>query len=119
MTSGPTTQQPTATTFEVSELVEAVMAGRMRIPTFQRGLRWQREDVRRLFDSIVRGYPIGSLLLWKRRAKADALRLGALKIDAQDLDEAYWVVDGQQRLTSLASALHDDGQSVRTRPGPS
>lgn len=105
------TQQPTATTFEVSELVELVLAGRMRIPAFQRGLRWQQEDVRRLFDSIVRGYPIGSLLLWKRRAKADTLELGALTIEAPASDEAYWVVDGQQRLTSLASALHDEGQN--------
>lgn len=103
------TQQPTATTFEVSDLVEAVLAGQMRIPAFQRGLRWQQEDVRRLFDSIVRGYPIGSLLLWKRRAKADTLQLGPLTIEAPAFEQAYWVVDGQQRLTSLASALHDQG----------
>jgi len=101
--------QPNARTYGVDDLVTEVLAGRVRIPDFQRPLRWGWEDVRRLFDSIVRGYPIGSLLLWARPAKAAALRLGALAIDAPPFDEALWVVDGQQRLTSLASALSDAG----------
>lgn len=106
-----TITQPSATTFEVSDLVEAVLAGRMRIPKFQRPLRWQQDDVGKLFDSIVRGYPVGVLLLWKRKADAEQIQLGALEIEAPAYDEAYWVVDGQQRLTSLACALSDQGQT--------
>lgn len=100
---------PSATTYTVDDLVSEVRSGRVRIPMFQRDLKWQWEDVRRLFDSIVRGYPIGSLLLWARHAEAEVVRLGALEVKAPEFDEALWVVDGQQRITSLANALSDEG----------
>ncbi len=59
--------------------------------------------------AIVKGYPIGNLLLWKRPAPAADLRLGGLRITARQFDEGWWVVDGQQRLTSLANALSEEG----------
>jgi hypothetical protein len=98
-----------AKTFPLEDLVGEVVSGYIRIPDFQRIFRWQWEDVKRLMDSIVRGYPIGSLLLWARPAPEDTLKIGALEIEAPSLDEARWVVDGQQRLTSLANALNDAG----------
>ncbi len=101
--------QPAARTFSVVDLVAAAIEGRIRIPEFQRPLRWQWEDVRRLFDSIVKGYPIGNLLLWKRPAPAADIKLGGLRFQARPFDEGWWVVDGQQRLTSLASALSEAG----------
>ncbi|HSV64749.1 MAG TPA: DUF262 domain-containing protein [Mycobacteriales bacterium] len=103
--------RPSATTFDVETLVQMAWRGQIRVPHFQRDFRWRQEDVRRLFDSIVRGYPIGSLLLWVRPAPAQQLHLGTLRIDAPDADQALWVVDGQQRVTSLANALHEAGQS--------
>lgn len=101
--------QPAARTFSVVDLVAAAIEGRIRIPEFQRPLRWQWEDVCRLFDSIVKGYPIGNLLLWKRPAPAADIKLGGLRFQARKFDEGWWVVDGQQRLTSLASALSEAG----------
>jgi uncharacterized protein DUF262 len=106
--------RPGATTREVETLVGMAWAGRIRVPRFQRDFRWNWEDVRRLFDSIVLGYPIGSLLLWERAAPAQTLRLGVLQIDAPEDRNALWVVDGQQRITSLANALHENGQSNTT-----
>jgi hypothetical protein len=103
--------QPTATTIDVEQLARWAWEGRIRIPHFQRPLRWQRDDVIKLFDSIVRGYPVGSLLLWRRPALAETVQLGALRIEAPRLSDALWVVDGQQRITGLANALHPDGQS--------
>lgn len=101
--------QPNATTYLLEDILTEVARGRVRIPDFQRQFRWQWEDARRLLESIVRGYPIGSLLLWARPAEQQSMRLGALHIDAPAVDEALWVVDGQQRLTSLANALNDAG----------
>jgi hypothetical protein len=101
--------QPTARTFELSDVVDYARIGRMRVPHFQRGLRWQFEDVKRLFDSIRKGYPIGSLLLWDRPSEGGKVLLGALKIDAPR-GQAYWIVDGQQRVTSLVNALTEAGQ---------
>lgn len=109
----PTTpiSQPAAKTISVVDLVAETINGRLRIPEFQRPLRWQWEDVRRLFDSIVKGYPIGSLLLWIRPAPEAHIRLGGLRIDARRFEDGWWVVDGQQRLTSLANALSDQGSA--------
>lgn len=110
MTNTPETMS-SATTYDVETLVKMAWQGRIRVPHFQRDFRWRWEDVRRLFDSIVRGYPVGSLLLWSRRAPAETLELGALHIEAPALDPALWVVDGQQRVTSLANALSPEGHA--------
>jgi len=109
--SGGLDTRPTATTLNVERLARWAWDGRIRIPHFQRPLRWQRDDVIKLFDSIVRGYPVGSLLLWHRSAPTEMLQLGALRISADKSPDALWVVDGQQRIISLANALHPVGQS--------
>lgn len=98
-----------ATTFTVQDLVTRAWRGDIRIPHFQRAFRWKRTDAERLFDSIVKNYPIGSLLLWARPGPETELTLGALRVAAPETEEALWVVDGQQRITSLANALHPDG----------
>lgn len=99
--------RPSARAFELEDLVTMVRGGQIRIPNFQRQFRWRERDVRRLFESVARGYPIGSLLLWQRPAQAERIMLGAMVVDAPRSDRALWVVDGQQRLTSLANALTD------------
>lgn len=109
MTGSGLNTQPNATTFNLADLVNHAWSGRIRVPRFQRPFRWDVQDVKRLFDSVVRGYPIGSILLWLRPAQAERVTLGALTINAPEMSEALWVVDGQQRITSLANALHDDG----------
>ncbi|MBV8542298.1 MAG: DUF262 domain-containing protein [Pseudonocardiales bacterium] len=106
MSSGLETR---ATTLDLDDLVGLAWSGRIRVPHFQRDFRWTRQDVIRLLDSVVKRYPVGGLLLWRRPAPAQRLTLGALRIDAPQVDQALWVVDGQQRVTSLANALHPDG----------
>jgi hypothetical protein len=87
------------------DLVAEVRSGVLRIPPFQRGFKWDSRDVVALFDSVAKGYPIGNLLLWRRPAPAQQLRVGAVDVDAPALDSALWVVDGQQRITALVSGL--------------
>ena len=89
----------------MEDLVARVLRGRVRVPTFQRGLKWERSDVRDLFDSIYHGYPIGSLLFYVSNGNAERLRVGPLEIDAEQTAESWWVVDGQQRVTALAACL--------------
>lgn len=97
--------RPEATTEMVEDLVRRAKEGRIRIPAFQRKLKWDKDDVIELFDSIYKGYPIGSLLLQRGKAPAKQFTLGPLQIDAPERSEALWVVDGQQRLTALAASL--------------
>lgn len=86
-------------------LVKLVVEGRIRLPSFQRDYRWQTRDVEDLFDSIRKRYPIGNLLLWERPAPADRITIGPLVLDVPAVQQARWVVDGQQRITSLVGAL--------------
>lgn len=101
--------RPTARMYDVETLVNMAWEGKIRVPHFQRDFRWLRRDVIRLLESILRGYPVGSLLLWRRPAAEERLKLGALSVKASATNEALWVVDGQQRITSLANALHEAG----------
>lgn len=110
----PLSRRPEATTVSVKRLVEKVLAGEVRLPPFQRPLRWRAEDVVRLFDSIWRGYPVGSLLFWKRPASAEQIKVGGARLDVPAV-EAWWLVDGQQRTTALAAALSELDQGADTR----
>lgn len=114
-------EQPQASSYAIHELIALVENGTIRIPHFQRGQRWGPGDVAKLFDSIYKGYPIGTLLFWKRPAPATGMvlgsnRIGTIRIQALKRTDALWVVDGQQRITSLATALLSmDGTASTTR----
>lgn len=94
-------------------MVEKARRGLIRVPQFQRGLKWTKEHVIALFDSLFRGYPIGSFLLWEHKAPAEPVTLGHLRIDAPEAGQAWSVVDGQQRLTALVASLTAEHATVR------
>ena len=100
--------RPEARVESVESLLKRLRDGGLRVPFFQRGLRWDFSDVRALLDSIRRGLPIGSLLIWKKSAPAEKVKIGPLLIDAPKRSDAWYIVDGQQRLTSLAGSLMRD-----------
>jgi hypothetical protein len=102
----------------VEDLVALVARGGMRVPSFQRGLKWKAEDVVALFDSIYRGYPVGSILLRKGKADAARLQVGPISIDAPEMEAALWVVDGQQRLTALTVGLARSAPVPTTQQDP-
>lgn len=107
-------QRPEARAFKVEDLMQEAQRGRLRIPSFQRRLAWDKHDARKLIDSLYRGYPVGTLLLWETQAEAQQWRWGSLVLEAPARPDAWLVVDGQQRLVSLARVLltsdsdHDD-----------
>lgn len=105
MASPSLPRKPEARTEKVEDLVERVRRGQVRIPDFQRLLQWESEHVAALFDSVYRGYPVGSLLFYLREAPADRLEIGPLVVAAPEISEAWWVIDGQQRLASFAACL--------------
>lgn len=102
-------QRLEAVRYRIETLLQLVREGMIRVPAFQRDLRWSERDVHRLFDSIYRGYPIGTLLFWERSASAGQVTLGPVSVTAPEQEKASWVVDGQQRVTSLAASLLGDG----------
>lgn len=102
----PLLSRPDANTFAIEDLIKWMEEGRVRIPHFQRPLRWTGKHVLDLFDSIAQGYPLGNLLFWKRAADVgEPFRIGSLSLPAPAHPSALFVVDGQQRLCTLAGVL--------------
>ncbi|NBD08840.1 DUF262 domain-containing protein [Corallococcus silvisoli] len=101
----PLTRRPETKSFSIEDLLDRVRRGEVRIPDFQRPLRWTADDVRDLLDSVYRGYPIGTLLFWRREAPAASVSFGPVRIDAPSSSQGLWAVDGQQRVTALAGVL--------------
>jgi hypothetical protein len=97
--------RPQTEHLSVERVVSLVRTGQLRLPDFQRKLKWEARDRLDLFDSIARGFPIGAILLWKRPAAAQIVRFRDLIIEASARPDALWIVDGQQRIATLASEL--------------
>jgi len=92
----------------IPELLNFARDGAIRIPRFQRSFVWDSLDVRRLFDSIYRGFPIGTVILWHKEAPRGEVSLGPIHFRAAATPDALWVVDGQQRIVSLFGTLRAD-----------
>jgi hypothetical protein len=101
----PLERRPEARSYRVRDLVQFVDEGKIRLPSFQRRLCWGPTDRQLLFDSLYRGYPIGTLLLWEHPAPAGQLVLGPVTRRVSELQDALWVIDGQQRLSTLSACL--------------
>lgn len=101
-------------------LLDGISTGRIQIPPFQRSFVWSPNDIRNLLDSIYRGYPIGSFIFWKTSRKLPHTRtIGNLQLPGLDTNagsQISYVLDGQQRITSLFSAVKGsmiDGEYYR------
>lgn len=96
---------PEATAKSIEDLLRDVAEGKIRVPQFQRNFRWEQKNIQDLFDSIYRGYPIGSFLFWDTdKTEGSAARFGPASFAAAP-KSAFLVIDGQQRLTTLAATL--------------
>lgn len=92
-------------TLKIEDILQRLRDGLIRVPLFQRQVKWKKDDNRLLFDSLLKSYPVGGMLMWVRDSPAARLELGPLRLDVQGRSDAWQVVDGQQRLTALAAAL--------------
>jgi hypothetical protein len=96
--------------YSIRQLLDSVSSGNIRIPAFQRGFVWDMERVAYLMDSIYKKYPFGSLLFWRTKSKLTTERnLGAFDLPTPKEDYPIdYVLDGQQRLTSIFSVFQTD-----------
>lgn len=97
-----------SSTFEIPRLIGLATSGRLRVPDFQRSFVWDASDIRKLFDSIYRGFPIGTLLLWRQPVSARQVAFGPAVFEAADDSEGLVIVDGQQRMTALIGSLYHE-----------
>lgn len=98
----------------IYDVLQAMDRGVYRVPSIQRGYEWRPDRVTKLLDSIMSGYPIGAIMVWRPtpeiRADIPTRRFTDKFESARDYlsepphpadSEAYLVLDGQQRLQSM------------------
>ncbi|MBY6225388.1 DUF262 domain-containing protein [Ferrimonas balearica] len=94
----------------LASLLSDVERGNIKIPVFQREYIWSDDQIISLLDSIYRGYPVGSLLMWSTREELKHERdVGGFALPETPEDyPANYILDGQQRLTTLYGVFHSD-----------
>lgn len=97
---------------KVADLLADVKNGRIGLPDLQRPFVWKDNKVRELLDSMMKGYPIGYIMLWSSPEEYD--NTGYIGKN----DKIYnrpddLVIDGQQRLTALLASLY--GVTIRDK----
>jgi len=94
----------------IRKIIEQITSGEIRIPAFQRGFVWDAEHVAYLMDSIYKGYPFGAIILWRTKEKLNSERdLGPFRLpDRQPGYPVNYVLDGQQRLTSIFGVFQSE-----------
>ncbi len=98
----------------IRRLIDRITSGDIRIPAFQRDFVWEPEQVAFLLDSIYKGFPIGTVILWKTDTRLNTeKRLGLFELPEPQKDyPVNYVLDGQQRLTSLFSVFQTELEPI-------
>ena len=84
--------------YTLAKLIQDIEMGEIGLPEIQRPFVWTKANVRDLFDSMYRGYPVGYFLFWESGIPAVNRQIGT---EAKQKSPRLLIVDGQQRLTSL------------------
>lgn len=110
----------------INEAMQRIKNDEYLLPAFQREYVWEGWQIEELFDSLMRGYPISSMLFWEVRDESKTawkfyrfLKFYREKhnthnelVDTKQHKDFKAILDGQQRLTSLYIALfghYDEG----------
>ena len=99
----------------VRELVDKVRHGDLLLPEMQRRYVWPATRVRDLLDSLYRGYPSGTILVWETDDQIETRGLSVESTLDPTISRKLLLLDGQQRITSLASVLSGEPVMVRGR----
>jgi len=99
-------EQPKPDSKKYADLISEIQKGIIKIPKFQREFVWSIDKTAKLLDSILKGYPIGTFILWQTSERINDIKnVGNLDIpDTPEGTKVQYVLDGQQRITSLFAA---------------
>ena len=97
--------------YTLDDYLSRTVSGKIQLPDFQRGYKWDDERIRQLLVTILRGHPMGVVMLLD--TNNDEVRFKPRPVEgiqfADDISPNHLLLDGQQRLTSLTQALTGDG----------
>lgn len=112
-------QKPTSKDY--GELIHDMKKGIIQIPKFQRDFVWNIEKTADLLDSIIKGYPIGTFILWETSDRLNNVKkIGSYELpEIQEGRYIQYVLDGQQRIASLFAVymgikVKKDGEKKET-----
>lgn len=92
----------------VEDVISELRTGGIRVPEIQRSYVWRRSQIAKLLDSIYRGFPTGSILLWDA---GEGVIMRDLATNLAPKHRADFppkvVLDGQQRITSLGRVFDE------------
>ena len=99
--------QPKPDSKKYTDLISEIQKGQIKIPKFQRNFVWSLDKTAKLLDSILKGYPIGTFILWETNERLNDIKnIGNLELPVVPDDvKVQYVLDGQQRITSLYAAF--------------
>jgi hypothetical protein len=100
------------TMIPVESLVHMVHNKTIELPEIQRPYVWSRSQVRDLLDSLYRGYPIGTVLIWQTDDLPHSRSLEVAHRGGR-LEAPKFLLDGQQRLTSLTRVFKAGEPDIR------
>lgn len=103
----------------INDAIERIKRNNFLLPAIQREFVWSSDKIERLFDSLLKGYPISSFLFWKVETQisksykfyqfiSEFRQRYKIHNEEFQIDGSNWfsaVLDGQQRLTSLYIGL--------------
>lgn len=92
----------------LGQLLNDMRTGKLQVPRFQRDFVWPVSRTRALLDSMYKEFPIGTFFLWRAPSESPHLfrSLAALGIpEPSPGAEVSYILDGQQRLTSLYGVM--------------
>lgn len=96
-------KQPENQSKSYTTLFNAIDEGTIKIPQFQRDFVWDKSQTARLIDSIIKGFPIGTFILWRTSEELRHVKhIGNVALhQAPKGEQVSYILDGQQRITSL------------------
>lgn len=105
---------------QLNSILKDVDKGLLKIPQFQREVVWELADSVRLLDSMYRGFPIGSFVIWQTNEKlSDVRSIGNLVLpEPPDNHLPSYLLDGQQRVTSIYACAREAEVPQRKRKTP-
>ncbi len=106
------------TDISVRELYDKVQHGELTLPEMQRRYVWTATRVRDLLDSLYRGYPSGTILVWETDEEIETRELAVKSDKTPTTSQKLLLLDGQQRITSLSAVLSGKPVHVRNRRRP-
>lgn len=118
----PVLLQPDNHNKKYEALFVEIDTGQIKLPMFQREFVWEKEQSSKLIDSILKGFPIGTFIFWKTKEELRSYKeVGNHKLpDTPKGDYVQYILDGQQRITSLYAIrkgirITKDGREVDYR----